>query len=172
MTPSFFSTPARLADLRAAAAQIEGTPFFANSEAPGPAGGIDCVRTLHFVYRTCGAIGPIDIPRQAMDYGHHAERSRLIDAFDTWPELVARFACVWRQTSPDAVPDAGAFCPGDALCFTSGRVPHHGGVLLEGGEVLHALRNVGVHRMRLEAFTRGRRLLGLLAAVYRPLPLP
>lgn len=174
MIPTYFDSPERLSKLREATALLVGTPFFPNSEAPGPGGGIDCVRTLNFLYRYCGSIVQIDIPRQKMDHGRHSDRSLLIEAFETWPELKERFACVWKRTTE---PEADALnavrdqlLPGDALCFLAGKVPHHGGAMLEGGDFLHTLRRDGVHTMRLDAVLRGWRVLGYLAAVYRPIP--
>jgi len=169
--PSYYAAPDKLARLRAAAAELRGTPFFPNSEAPGRDGGIDCVRALHYLYRTSVAIAPIAISRQTMDHGQHSDRSLLIEAFESWPELLARFACVWRR-APDAEPKLPELelLPGDALCFIAGKVPHHGGALLEHGDFLHALRRHGVHTMRLDAVFRGWSVLGRLAAVYRPLP--
>ncbi len=171
--PSYFADAAQRVALRAAAAQLLGTPFFPNSEAPGRDGGIDCVRTLNWLYRTCGAIARIEIPRQTMDHGHHSDRSLLIEAFETWPELVARFACVWR-CDPEVPPKIAdldeLLIPGDALCFIAGKVPHHGGVFLEHREFLHTLRRYGVHTMQLDAIFRGWSVLGRLAAIYRPLP--
>ena len=175
MTLSYYNSPEKLAALRIAAAQVVGTPFFANSEAPGKAGGIDCVHGLNWIYRITGAIGPIAIPRQRMDHGQHSKRSLLIEAFDTWPELTTRFACIWRApadtSSADLKPPTSDFLPGDALCFLAGHVPHHGGLLLESGDLLHVLKRDGAHTIQLTAVIRGWRILGHLAAVYRPLPL-
>lgn len=178
---TYFDRPAKLVALRSAATALIGTPFFANSEAPGPHGGMDCVHTLNWLYRSCGVIGPVIIPRQHMDAGAHTDHSALIDAFETWPALKSRFACVWKSSGfrvPSSALDSAlqpfspsALLPGDALCFLAGRVPHHGGVVLEDSEFLHTLRGPGVHTMRLDAVLRGWQPLGLLAAVYRPLPL-
>lgn len=164
MIPTYYDSPEKLRALRAAAAQLVGTPFFANSEAPGPAGGIDCVHALNWIHRTCGAIGPVEIPRQTMDHGAHSEQSLLIEAFETWPALRPRFARV-----PDCLP--ANLLPGDCLCFRAGKVPHHGGVLIHAQDLLHVLKRDGAHLIQLGAAIRGRRLLGYLAAVYRPLPL-
>ncbi len=181
--PTYFDSPVKLTMLRTAAARVIGTPFFANSEAPGRDGGLDCVHTLNWVYRFCGAISHIAIPRQHMDAGAHADRSILIDAFETWPVLHSRFALVWKKSSEFQVPGSeipsalqpfspSVLRPGDALCFLAGKVPHHGGILLEHGEFLHCLRGDGVHTMHLDAVLRGWKPLGLVTAVYRPLPLP
>ena len=169
---SYFDGPEKLALLRSAAAELKGTPFYPNSEAPGRTGGIDCVHTLNWLYRACGAVGYIDVPPQTMDYGQHATSSRLIEAFDTWPELRARFACIWRAPAAAQTDLRAILLPGDALCFLEGAVSHHGGVLLEHGDFLHCLSREGVHTMRLAAVYRGWRVLGRIAAVYRPLPLP
>ena len=175
MPPSYFDTPEKLSILRRMVASLIGTPFFANSEAPGKDGGMDCVHTLNWLYRSCGVLGLIQIPRQAMDAGAHTDRSLLIEAFETWPAVRSRFACVWKRDAAETQnpkPETPNFLlPGDALCFIAGKVPHHGGVLLEGGDFLHTLRADGVHTMRLDAVVRGLRILGQLAAVYRPLPL-
>jgi len=164
MIPTFYDTPAKVAALRAAAVALVGTPFFANSEAPGRDGGIDCVHALNWIHRTAGAIGSLEIPRQTMDHGQHSDRSLLIEAFETWPGLRSRFARL-----PDCLP--ASLLPGDCLCFLAGHVPHHGGVLLDAGDMLHVLKRDGAHLMPLGAVVRGRRILGYLAAAYRPLPL-
>lgn len=175
MIPTYYDSPERIAALQVAAAALAGTPFFPNSEAPGPRGGIDCVHLLHWLYRESGAVDQVEIPRQTMDWGQHAERSLLIEAFDTWPHLRERFTCVWRrapETFGDAAfsPPVEAILPGDALCFLAGKVPHHGGAALPGGDVIHTLKSPGAHIMQLKAVVRGWRVLGFLAAIYRPLP--
>jgi cell wall-associated NlpC family hydrolase len=165
MIPTYFDSPARLYALEISAQEWLGTPFFANSEAFGRDGGVDCVRLLHAIYSELGVIPRIEIPPQVMDAGQHSGHSLLLEAFETWPVLRERFARV-----PDC--SAANILPGDALCFVAGRVPHHGGLMLGAGLVLHALKPEGVHRMQLTAVIRGRRILGELAAIYRPLPLP
>jgi hypothetical protein len=168
MTPSWYNSPARLADLRAAALRVEGTPFHANSEAPGAGGGMDCVRLLHFIYRTTGVLPFIEIPRQSMLHGQHSEHSLLIEAFETWPELRRRFAVV--PCSPANSYTVADVLPGDALCFIAGKVPHHGGLMLSGDTFLHTLKPAGAHFFHLRAAFRGHSILGELAAVYRPRP--
>lgn len=167
MTPTFYDSPPHLAAFSAACARARGTPFRPNSEAPGPDGGFDCVHLLNWVHRTCGAIGRVEIPRQTMDHGHHSDRSLLLEAFDTWPGLRERFT---RLPAADCSPEN--FLPGDVLCFTQGRVPHHGALWIGCGCVLHALRPAGVYEHHLAALVRGQRLFGHLAAAYRPLPWP
>ena len=169
MIPTWFDTAERIAALRALALELEGTPFFANSEAPGRTGGMDCVRLLHYIDRTLGVLPtPVAIPFQVMDGGHHAEKSRLIEAFETWPALTERYRRLEVPASVDEWP--ARLLPGDKLCFRAGRVPHHGGVYLGAGEFFHTLRPVGAHRLRLHVALRGWRILGELAAAYRPLP--
>ena len=163
MTPTWFNTETRLASLRWLAGSLDRTPFFANSEAPGLNGGMDCVHLLNYIYRQCGVIPSLWIPRQTMDHGQHSERSLLIEAFETWPALVARFTRLPECSPADIL-------PGDALCFTAGKVPHHGAVALEGGDIFHTLAPYGAHRMQLRAVIRGEKILGKLAAVYRPTP--
>lgn len=174
MIPTYFDSPEKLEKLQEAVQLLLRTPFCPNSEAPGPTGGIDCIHTENFLYRYCGAIVQIDIPRQRMDYGQHAQRSLLIEAFETWPELRTRFAALWTRSDESAEDSLLSvrqqLLPGDSLCFLSGAIPHHGAVYLGGGDIIHTLKSDGVHTMRLDAVFRGWRLLGYLAAVYRPLP--
>jgi cell wall-associated NlpC family hydrolase len=172
--PSYYSTTENIDKLKAATKALVGTPFFGNSEAPGRDGGIDCVRSLNWLHRTCGAIGRIEIPRYPVDWGQHSERSLLIEAFETLPELKARFVKVWERTTEEEDDTLDAvradMLPGDTVCFTSGKVPHHGGVITADYQLLHTLRQPGVHAMKLTAVIRGVHILGKLAAVYRPIP--
>lgn len=161
--PSWFDTPAKLAALDALARELEGTPFFANSEAPGRDGGMDCVHLLNYIFRTLGVIGPLEIPVQVMDHGQHSGHSLLLEAFETWPELRRAFARV-----PDC--STANILPGDVLCFIAGKVPHHGAVMISPTEFLHTVKPAGAHRFQLGAAFRGQRILGHLAAIYRPLP--
>ncbi len=176
MIPTWFNSDARLSALRACAKQCEGTPFFANSEAPGKDGGFDCIRGLHYILRTVGVIPRLELPLHTMDHGQHSEHSLLIEAFETWPVLQARFACVWRQTAFDLPPASRPAAPasdilgGDILCFLAGKVPHHGGMALNKTDFIHTLKPAGMHVTQLGVVFRGWKILGGLAAVYRPLP--
>lgn len=161
--PTWFDTPERRSLLLAAAHAWEGTPFFANSEAPGAGGGVDCIHLLRGIFVALGVVEPLAIPHQTMDHGQHSDRSLLIEAFETWPQLTARFVRL-----PDCSP--ANLLAGDVLCFLNGRAAHHGGVYLGNDWFLHALKPDGVHRMQLGAKVRGWRIIGQLAAIYRPLP--
>jgi cell wall-associated NlpC family hydrolase len=163
--PTWFDTAERRSLLMQVARLWDGTPFFANSCAPGRDGGVDCVNLLNAIYSTCGCIPRQRIPRHAMDASHHDRvRSPLIEAFETWPDLAERFGRL-TDLSPDAL------LPGDALCFRNGHVPYHGAVMLIAGEILHVINTpVGVHRMQLRATIRGHKILGRLEAVFRPHP--
>lgn len=164
MIPTWFDSPERVARLCLVARELEGTPFCANSEAPGRTGGMDCVRLLHYINVRLGVLpAPLTIPPQAMDAGEHSERSALLEAFETWPGLRTRFARL-----PSHAP--ATLLPGDILCFQSGLAPHHGAVLLPGAEIFHTLRPIGAHRLRLNAAVRGWRIVGSLVAAFRPLP--
>lgn len=173
MTPavsSFFDTVERRSLLLQAATAWEGTPFFPNSEAPGRDGGVDCVHLLHGVYHACGTIPRTTIPPQAMDHGQHSDRSVLVEAFETWPQLRERFKRVASRASVALPSDEPQLLPGDALLFRAGKVPHHAGIMLSGGELLHVMAPGGVRRTRLGTVIRGQSILGRLEAVYRPLP--
>lgn len=160
---TWFNNAERCSLLLQAAKLWERTPFFPNSCAPGPDGGVDCVHLANAVFSLCACIPRQAIPPQFMDAGQHTDRSPLLEAFETWPDLVARF-----RRLPDCSP--ANILPGDALCFRAGRVPHHCGVMLPGADVLHVRAPEGVQRTPLRAVIRGRRILGLLEAVFRPLP--
>ncbi len=165
MTPTWFNTPARIVALQTLASTICGTPFFANSEAPGRDGGMDCVRLLHFLDHTLGVLPRIAIPRQTMDHGQHSTRSLLIEAYETWPEVRARYVRLQGEECSPA-----NLLAGDKLCFHAGKVPHHGACMVGFGTIIHTLAPAGAHMMQLGAAVRGERILGKLAAVFRPLP--
>lgn len=159
MSP-YFASPERIAQLHAASMEVIGTPFFANSEAPGAQGGMDCVHLLNYIYRGCGVIGPLNWPAQTMDWGLHNEHSPLIEAFETWPELAPHFA---------RIPLTEPLMAGDALIFLQGKAPHHSGIVLSDREFLHTLKARGAHVMRLDAVFRGQSILGHVTAVFRPI---
>jgi hypothetical protein len=170
--PTWFDTPEKVAALRALCASLEGTPFFPNSEAPGRDGGMDCVHGLHYVAHTLGVIQRIDIPPQDMDWGQNSKHSKLIEAFDTWPELRTRFARVWLAEEGDEITlPPCELLPGDHICFRAGHVPHHGGIMDTADWFWHTPGGeAGWRRMQLSAALRGRKVLGYIGAVYRPLP--
>ncbi len=159
--PTWFNTPERRTLLLQVAKLWEGTPFFPNAQACGRDGGVDCVRLANAVYTTCAVIPHQHIEPQVMT--NLSGRSVLIEAFETWPDLKARFVRL-----PEC--DAAAALPGDALCFREGAVPHHCGIMLNCGDVLHVHAPAGVRRTQLRAVVRGRRILGMLEAIYRPTP--
>jgi cell wall-associated NlpC family hydrolase len=161
--PTWFDTVERCQLLLSCARLWQDTPFFANSCSPGPQGGVDCVNLANAVYSTCAVIPRQKIPPQVMDAGQHSTYSALIAAFEQWPDLRARF-----RRLPDCSPEN--ILPGDALLFRAGKVPHHCGIMLIAGEVLHAYAPGGVRRTQLQAVIRGRSLFGLLEAVFRPIP--
>lgn len=162
--PSWFDFPERRSMLSQVAKLWHGTPFFPNSCAIGPAGGVDCVNLLNAIYATTGCIDRQTIPRHSMDAAQHDRTGNpLIEAFETWPGLLTRFARL-ADLNPDGI------LPGDALCFTNGHRPFHGAVMLTAEEILHVIAPAGVHRMQLRAAVRGEKILGRLAAVFRPTP--
>lgn len=169
---SFFNSVERRSLLLQVATAWEKTPFFPNSEAPGRDGGVDCVHLLHAVYHACGVIPRITIPAQAMDHGQHSDRSVLVEAFESWPDLRARFRCVVAHAREAAGACIEEILPGDALLFRAGKVPHHAGVMLVGSEILHVMAPEGVRRARIGAVIRGHSIVGRLEAVYRPLLSP
>jgi cell wall-associated NlpC family hydrolase len=162
MIASFFDTPERKALLFQSAQTVIGTPFFANSEAPGELGGMDCVHLLNYVYRSCGVIGPLSWPDKAMDWAQHNEKSILIEAFDTWPELTSNFVLIPSVDIRDLL-------LGDALMFKMEKVSHHSGVYLGDGDILHTLKKRGAHTIRYDLVLRGKSVLGYLVAAYRPI---
>lgn len=161
--PTWFDSPERRQLLLQTASAWKGTPFFANSEAIGRDGGVDCAHLQLAIFAACGVIEHFKIPRQVMDHGQHSKTSLLIEAFEQWPQLRLRF-----RRLPDCSP--ANILPGDSLCFLAGHVPHHGAIMVTRTDVLHVLGPCGVHFMQLAAVIRGESILGRLEAVFRPLP--
>ena len=164
---TWFDTTERRSLLMQVAKLWEKTPFFANSCAPGPDGGVDCVHLANAVYATCGCIDRVHIPPQIMDAAQHSTRSPLVEAFEEWPALKSRFSRLAHSDQSDPF-HSSDIIPGDALLFRAGKAPHHCGIMLVGDEVLHCLCPQGVQRTHLRAVIRGRSLFGALEAVYRP----
>lgn len=153
MTP-FFSTPDRIAALRAAATEWLGTPFMPNAAVKGV--GVSCQKLVGAVYQQAGCIAAdFEIPEGPMDWSH-AHTDSLVTAFLT---LQPNFAEV-TPLQPS---------PGDLLGFRIGGCINHCGVLLtSAGHFLHCLRDSqGVRLSNVNDATYRQRL----EKVWRPLEL-
>jgi cell wall-associated NlpC family hydrolase len=146
MTP-YFSTPERLAALRAHAEQWLGTPFAAHAMVRGA--GVDCVHLGAALYMACGVFTEFSPPNYSLDAGAHQADSQVVGWLDSHP-------CFLRFPVP---------LPGDCLCFRFGKSEHHIGVLVDGAKFIHALprRSVMFGSLR-ESYYAHR-----LAAIYRPM---
>lgn len=107
--------PVAQATLAAELCRWEGTPYLPGSCAPGPGGGVDCVR---FVVAVWNALARVDVRPDAISPAaavHHPERARMAFA-----ELAARFPCA--PVPPDAPLE-----PGDVIATGPiGGGPGHG----------------------------------------------
>ena len=121
------------------AARWEGTPFFPNSRARGPGGGVDCVNLCHEIFVAIGALPRRSLPRVKMDYGRHHTVSALLRFISEDAVLAARFRGI--------DPDPEAIMPGDLLVLQepdSRGAAHHLAFALSGHHFCQCLRPYGV----------------------------
>lgn len=151
----YFCRPERIVALGVAVAGWLETPFRAASAAPGPGGGVDCVRLAEALLRETGAIPAVAFPRYRIDSGSHLDQSPLLD-FLRGPQLHDHLL----EISLDA-----PRLPGDVLVIRAGRTPYHLGVAVSTeGDFVHVLAGREVTLATLRDATYGERL----RAVFRP----
>lgn len=119
-------TGERIDRLRAVAQSWLGTPFFANSCEKGR--GVSCQKLVAAIYRECGFCD-VQVPEVSMS---HARFARADDS------LVEKFMATQPQFVLAEQPLAG-----DLLGFRIGRVCHHLGIALDGGQFIHAYPRIG-----------------------------
>jgi cell wall-associated NlpC family hydrolase len=103
-----------------------GTPYHHNARLLGV--GVDCAQLLAAVYEEAGVIGHVS-PRYAHDWHLHNSGEQFID----W---VLR--CGGREI------EEVSSLPGDLVLWRWGRTFSHGGILIGGGNVVHAWLELGV----------------------------
>ena len=149
MTP-YFSIPERIADLRAAAAAWEGTPFRDHWRSKKQ--GVDCIGLAAAIYTECGHLAEFECPAYTIGAWKGVKESPVLK----WVGNSQRFVGVTDGTRQ----------PGDLLCFTQGRTVYHIGIYLDEGSQLfvHAIAVDGVCKRTLSDPTWAKRLV----ATYRP----
>lgn len=152
----YFNTTDRIHALQASARNWVGTPFVPHACIAGA--GVDCVNLVVELYHRTG-VWPVKptLPSYTMDGGKHLAESLLLKSLDALPTLMR---VDWST--------GGSPAPGDLLCFTTSRVAHHTGIMLDEPLFIHALfsRVVTLGNLRDRTFARR------LTAVYRPVEVP
>lgn len=146
----WFCTPQRIEMLERESLRWVGTPFFPNSNTPGPNGGVSCQKLASEIYRTIGCCD-IAVPEVSMQ---HAEFSR--------ESLVEPFMA--NQLNFEQVP-IQTLQSGDLLGFRIKRCVHHVGIYLGRGYFIHTITHPGTMVSSLSDATWGSRL----ALAWRPL---
>lgn len=171
---TWFDTPERLAALEREARRWLGTPFFPNSNTPGPRGGVSCQKLVAEIYRGVGFCD-VPVPEVPMAHARFSTRSLMEEFLVRRPEMVRVAWVVSSQAAGTALPleaatmqpfNAATLLPGDLLGFRIYRTIHHMGIVLPQAMFVHALDGMGTIISSLMDATWSSRL----AAVWRPNP--
>jgi cell wall-associated NlpC family hydrolase len=127
-TKPWFNTPERVEALRKEALNWIGTPFFPNSNTPGPAGGVSCQKLASEIYRRCGCCA-VDVPEVPMAHAKFSKESLLIPFMDALPMVV-------RQ-------DIKHLAAGDTIGFEIGNTVHHVAIMLDSRQFVHCMSGIG-----------------------------
>ena len=103
-----------------------GTPYQQLADVKGPDGGIDCSMHLVRVWVDSGLVAPFDPRPYPPSWHMHQSEERYLH----WMEAVAV--------------EVAAPQPGDIAIFRFGRCFSHGGIVLPGGRIVHAMMQHGV----------------------------
>ncbi len=154
----WFDLPGRTEALHRAARQWIGTPWAANSAAPGPGGGVSCHRLPHALLVATGALpSEFKVPVGNPNDTRHAPESTIAGWLEGCPEF-------------QPIPVSGRFKTGDLLGFRIHRCLDHLALALTPDSFIHVLRHqrttlgcltdptwksrlLGVWRLREEAGT-------------------
>lgn len=147
---SWFSSPERIAALEFKAGKWIGTPFLANSNMPGPGGGVSCQKLVSAIYREVGFCD-VPVPEVAMSHAQFSQRSLVEEFMADRPEFV-------RIEKSEVM-------PGDLLGFRIGKIVHHLGIVLPASMFIHAMYRHGTICSALSDGT----WVSRLRAVWRPL---
>ena len=154
---TWFNSPDRIAGLERESRRWLGTPFFPNSNTPGPRGGVSCQKLVAEIYRGAGFCD-VPVPEVPMAHARFSTRSLMEEFLLRRPEMV-------RLPAQDARPQTlDAILPGDLLGFRIYRTIHHMGIALPQATFIHALEGTGTIISSLLDATWSSRL----AAVWRP----
>lgn len=154
---TWFDTPERITALEREARRWLGTPFFPNSNTPGPRGGVSCQKLVAEIYRGVGFCD-VQVPEVPMAHARFSTRSLMEEFLVRRPEMVRLHAQMLQHSGTPAL------LPGDLLGFRIYRTIHHMGIVLPLAMFVHALDGMGTIISSLLDATWASRL----AAVWRP----
>ena len=126
----WFNTPERIDALRAEALVWLGTPFFPNSNTPGPRGGVSCQKLAGEIYRRVGCCA-VDVPEVAMAHARFSSDSLVVPFMDGLP--------MFRRQ------DTAALAAGDLVGFEIGNTVHHVAIMLSSRNFIHCIYGVGAN---------------------------
>lgn len=150
MTPTWFNTEERIAELVLEADSWIGTPFAPNSSSKGR--GVSCQKLAGCLYSACGFNLP-EVP----DASIAQARFSRVSLVEPWFNGRAEFS----RLDP-----ATPILPGDVLGFRIGDIVHHLGVSIEPTRFIHAIEGVGTTLAHVEDATWRSRLV----CIWRPKP--
>lgn len=102
-----------------------GTPYHHHGRVKGV--GVDCAMLLAEVFERCGVVPHIDAGDYPSQWHLHGREERFL----AWLDKVGALAVAEPQ-------------PGDVCVYRYGRTYSHGGIVVDGGLVLHAYIDQGV----------------------------
>jgi len=155
----FFSTPERLAALRAAADAWDGTPWAAGSCVKGERGGVCCHRLVMAVIAEAGfPITQTEIPNGTLNRATHFAGSVIADGLRNMPDRFEEIApAEWS-----------ALRAGDLFTIRLGLGSHHIAVMADHETVCHSWQGVGAHLERIA----DPKLQKRVTHIFRPIQTP
>lgn len=153
MTPTWYSSPARIFDLESAATGWLGTPFRENSAAIGPGGGVSCHNLVAELYFESGFMPRFPVPTGRARAMIHGAADGLLTQIDSL--LGARLSPIDLSETP---------LPGDLIVMRAGRIFLHLGIVVTQRHFVHVVRQQGVLLSPLADTTYK------IAAIRRPKP--
>jgi hypothetical protein len=148
----FFSTPDRIAALRAAAERWQGTPFAPAAAVCGPRGGACCHRLVIAILAEAGfPFDQSEVPDAPLNRATHHKGSMMAD---------------WLQAHPDRfdeipLPTPAVIQPGQIALLRLGIGAHHSMIALDRRECLQTWQGIGAHISSLDDPRIAKRLLAL-----------
>jgi len=152
---NFFDRPMKQARLTVAAESWKGTRFVKGAAIKG--GGVDCIHLAAEIYKECGLFNSYEFPRYTLDGGRHLKTSLVMG----W---LAQSKCFEEITNCE-LGITNCVKAGDLLCFKLSAVEHHVGVMLLGGQFVHAWMRRGV----LFSLISDASYLRILTHIFRPI---
>jgi cell wall-associated NlpC family hydrolase len=99
-----------------------GTPYHHHQRVHGV--GVDCINLLCAVYHQVGVVGFVELEHYSQRWHLHRDEELFVQGLDKY------------------LPRAQAPAAGDVVLFRFGRTYSHAGILLPGGEFVHAFARV------------------------------